>query len=87
MEKRNTNSNSNRSNRQYQANRELELERKLMRESTRLDDADVWNLPYEKSLEIYLKQDEMYHKWKLLKVIREAREKINEKPNQKNIRK
>lgn len=68
-------------------NKELELERKLMKESTRLDDADVWNLPYEKSLEIYLKQDEMYHKWKLLKGIREAREKLNEKPNQNDNKK
>lgn len=66
---------------------ELDLERALLKESTRLDNADTYNLSYEKSISIFLKQDEVYKKWRLLKGIREAREKINEKPNQKNIRK
>jgi hypothetical protein len=88
MEERNTNRNSNRENRQCQANRELRLERELLKESTRLDNADVWSLPYEKSIVIYLKQDEVYKKWKLLKGTREAREKINDKEdNEKQISK
>lgn len=78
MEDRNTIKNSNTGNRQCQANRELELERKLMRESTRLDNADTYKLPYEQSIRIYMKQDEAYKKWKLLKGIREARERLNE---------
>lgn len=59
-------------------NKELELERKLLRESTRLDLADTYKLDYEKSLKISMRQDEMYKKWKLLKGIREARERIDE---------
>ena len=59
-------------------NKELELERNLFRESTLLDDTDTYKLSYEKSIEIYIKQDEAYQKWRLLKGIREAREKINE---------
>lgn len=79
MEDRNTIQDSNRGNKQCQANRELRLERELLKESTRLDNADVWSLPYEKSIVIYLKQDEVYKKWKLLKGIREAREKLNDR--------
>ena len=60
------------------SNRELELERELLKESTRLDNADTYSIPYEKSIRIYIKQDEMYKKWKLLKGIREAREKLDE---------
>lgn len=60
------------------SNRELELERELMKESTRLDNVDTYNIPYEKSIRIYIKQDEVYKKWKLLKGIREARERLNE---------
>ena len=78
MEDRNTNPDSNRDNKQCQVNRELELERKLMRESTRLDLADTYKLDYEKSIKISIRQDEMYKKWRLLKGIREARERINE---------
>lgn len=66
-------------NKKGASSRELELERKLFKESTRLDDADTYNMPYEKSIKIYLKQDEAYKKWKLLKGIREAREKLNDK--------
>ena len=66
------------------ANRELELERKLMRESTRLDEADTYKLDYEMSIKIYAKQDEFYKKWKLLKGIREAREKLNEMDKEDN---
>lgn len=78
MEDRNINPDSNRNNRQCQNNRELELERKLMKESTRLDDTNVFGMPYEKAIKISIRQDEMYKKWRLLKGIREAREKINE---------
>ena len=78
MEDRNTVQDSNRGNKQCASSRELELERELMRESTRLDDADTYRMPYEQSIRIYIKQDEVYKKWKLLKGIREAREKINE---------
>ena len=59
-------------------NKELELERKLLRESTRLDLADTYKLDYEKSIKISMRQDEMYKKWRLLKGIREARERIDE---------
>ena len=52
-----------------------------MRESTRLDDADTYRMPYEQSIRIYIKQDEVYKKWKLLKGIREAREKLDDKEN------
>lgn len=79
MEDRNTIQDSNERDRQCQANRELELERRLFRESTRLDDADTYNMPYEQSIKIYIKQDEVYKKWKLLKGIREAREKLNDR--------
>ena len=85
MENRNTIQDSNRGNQQCQVNRELELERKLMRESTRLDGANTYKMGYEQSIKVYLKQDEMYKKWKLLKGIREAREKINEN-DKKDIR-
>ena len=78
MEDRNTIQDSNRGNRQCAANRELELERRLMKESTRLDDADTYNMGYEMSIKVYAKQDELYKKWKLLKGIREAREKLND---------
>ena len=64
-------------------NKELELERKLMRESTRLDAADTYNMNYEQSIKISMRQDEMYKKWRLLKGIREAREKLYE-GNKKN---
>lgn len=61
---------------------ELDLERKLMKESTRLDEnIDVYNMSYEQSIKVYLQQDEVYKKWRLLKGIREAREKLNEKEN------
>lgn len=61
---------------------ELDLERKLMKESTRLDESiDVYSMSYEQSIKVYLKQDEVYKKWRLLKGIREAREKLNEKEN------
>lgn len=79
MEDRNIIQDSNERDRQCQANRELELERRLFRESTRLDDADTYNMPYEQSIRIYIKQDEVYKKWKLLKGIREAREKLNDR--------
>ena len=65
-------------NKKGASSRELELERELMKESTRLDDADTYRMPYEQSIRIYIKQDEVYKKWKLLKGIREAREKLNE---------
>lgn len=64
-------------------NKELELERKLMRESTRLDAADTYNMNYEQSIKISMRQNEMYKKWRLLKGIREAREKLYE-GNEKN---
>lgn len=79
MEDRNIIQDSNTRDRQCQTNRELELERRLFRESTRLDDADTYNMPYEQSIKIYIKQDEVYKKWKLLKGIREAREKLNDR--------
>ena len=78
MEDRNTNQDSNTRNKQCASSRELELERELMKESTRLDGADTYRMPYEQSIRIYIKQDEVYKKWKLLKGIREAREKLNE---------
>ena len=61
------------------SNKELRLERELLKESTRLDGADTYRMPYEQSIRIYIKQDEVYKKWKLLKGIREAREKLNDK--------
>ena len=79
MEKRNFNKNSNKGNQQCSSNRELKLERELRKESVRLDNADTYRMPYEQSIRIYIKQDEMYKKWKLLKGIREAREKLNDK--------
>lgn len=90
MEDRGSIQNSNRSRESSAANRELELERKLFNESTRLDDADTYNMEYEKAIKIYIKQDEVYKKWKLLKGIREAREKlngVNEEDNEKQISK
>ena len=81
MEDRNTVQDSNRGNKQCATNRELKLERELLKESTRLDNADTYRMPYEKSIRIYIKQDEMYKKWKLLKGIREAREKLDDKEN------
>lgn len=90
MENRHTIQNSNTRDKQCQASRELELERKLFNESTRLDDADTYNMEYEKAIKIYIKQDEVYKKWKLLKGIREAREKlngVNEEDNEKQISK
>ena len=70
MENRNIDTNCNRNNLQCSSSRELELERKLMKESTRLDDADTYRMPYEQSIKIYIKQEEMYNKWKLLKGIK-----------------
>ena len=88
MEDRNTIQDSNRARKNSTANRELELERKLMKESTRLDDADTYKMSYEQSIKIYIKQDELYKKWKLLKGIREAREKLDDKEdNEKQISK
>ena len=88
MEDRNTIQDSNRTRKNSTANRELELERKLMKESTRLDDADTYKMSYEQSIKIYIKQDELYKKWKLLKGIREAREKLDDKEdNEKQISK
>lgn len=81
MDNRDTNTNSNRDNKQCASNRELKLERELMKESTRLDNADTYNMPYEKSLRIYIRQEEFYKKWKLLKGIREARERLYDKEN------
>lgn len=78
MEDRNTIQDSNRGDKQCATNKELKLERELLKESTRLDNADTYSMPYEKSIRIYIKQDEMYKKWKLLKGIREAREKLDE---------
>ena len=78
MEDRNTIQDSNRGDKQCSSNRELKLERELRKESVRLDNADTYSMPYEKSIRVYIKQDEMYKKWKLLKGIREAREKLNE---------
>ena len=87
MEDRNTIQDSNRTRKNSTANRELELERKLMKESTRLDDADTYKMSYEQSIKIYIKQDELYKKWKLLKGIREAREKLDDKEdNEKKIK-
>ena len=63
------------------SNRELKLERELRKESVSLDNADTYSMPYEKSIRIYIKQDEMYKKWKLLKGIREARERLYDKKN------
>ena len=84
MEDRNTIQDSNKGDRQCAANRELELERRLMKESTRLDDADTYNMGYEQAIKIYIKQDELYKKWKLLKGIREARERLNEMDEEDN---
>lgn len=66
------------------SNRELKLERELMRESTRLDDADTYNMNYETAIKVYARQDEFYKKWKLLKGIREARERLNEMDKEDN---
>lgn len=88
MEDRNTVQDSNRGNKQCASSRELKLERELMKESTRLDDADTYNMGYEQAIKIYIKQDEIYTKWKLLKGIREAREKLDDKEdNEKQISK
>ena len=90
MEDRNTIKNSNKGDKQCASNREIELERKLMKESTRLDNADTYKMSYEQSIKIYIKQDEMYKKWKLLKGIREAREKLHEmdeKDNEQQVHK
>lgn len=84
MEDRNTIKNSDTRDKQCQASRELKLERELMKESTRLDDADTYNMEYEKAIKIYIKQDEVYKKWKLLKGIREAREKLHEMDEKDN---
>ena len=81
MEDRNTIQDSNKGNKQCATSRELKLERELMKESTRLDNADTYNMPYEKSLRIYIRQEEFYKKWKLLKGIREARERLYDKEN------
>lgn len=56
---------------------ERELQKELFLESVRLDNIDTYETPYEKTMEINAMQDEIYHKWKLLKGIREAREKLN----------
>lgn len=66
---------------------ELDLERKLLKESTTLDNIDTYGLSFDRSKEIFERQDEVYHKWKLLMGIRKAKEKMNEKPNKKNIKK
>ena len=78
MEDRNINSNCNRNNKQCSSSRELRLQNELLKESVRLDNADTYNMSYEQSIKVYLRQDEIYKKWKLLKGIREARERINE---------
>lgn len=66
---------------------ELDLERKLLKESTTLDNIDTYGLSFDRSKEIFERQDEVYHKWKLLMGIRKEKEKMNEKPNKKNIKK
>lgn len=66
---------------------ELDLERKLLKESTTLDNIDTYGLSFERSKEIFERQDEAYHKWKLLMGIRKAKEKMNEKENKKIIKK
>jgi hypothetical protein len=66
---------------------ELDLERKLLKESTTLDNIDTYGLNFERSKEILERQDEVYHKWKLLMGIRKAKEKVNEELNSKNIKK
>ena len=78
MDNRNIDTNCNRNNQQCSSSRELRLQNELLKESTRLDNVDTYSMPYEKSIRIYIKQDEVYKKWKLLKGIREARERINE---------
>lgn len=68
--------------------KEIELERKLFLEATRLDSADTYNMDYEKAIRIYGKQDEMYKKWKLLMGIRKARNKLygnDKKDNEEQI--
>jgi hypothetical protein len=67
--------------------KELDLERKLLKESTTLDNIDTYGLSFERSKEIFERQDEAYHKWKLLMGIRKAKEKMNEKENKRNIKK
>lgn len=66
---------------------ELDLERKLLKESTTLDNIDTYGLSFDRSKEIFERQDEAYHKWKLLMGIRKAKEKMNEKENKGNIKK
>jgi hypothetical protein len=58
---------------------ELELQRLLFKESNILDNADTYNMPYEKAVKIHKLQNEMYHKWLLLKGIREARKRISDR--------
>lgn len=65
---------------------ELDLERKLLRESIRLDELDTYGMPFEQNMKIQERQNEMYNKWKLLSGIRKAKEKVNEEPNSKNIK-
>lgn len=60
---------------------ERELQNELFKESVRLDNLDTYELPYEQTMKINAKQDEIYNKWKLLKGIREAREKENDREN------
>jgi hypothetical protein len=67
--------------------KELDLERKLLKESTTLDNIDTYGLSFERSKEIFERQDEAYHKWKLLMGIRKVKEKMNEKENKRNIKK
>lgn len=83
MDNRNIDTNCNRNNQQCSSSRELRLQNELLKESTRLDNADTYNMPYEKSIRIYIKQDEVYKKWKLLKGIREAKERLYDKENNK----
>lgn len=66
---------------------ELKLERELLKESTRLDNINVYELNYDQATKILKEQDEAYHKWKFLSKYRKAKEKLNEKSNQKDIKK
>lgn len=66
---------------------ELDLERKLIREQARIENADIYSLPYEQNIKIQEKHNELYNKWKLLSGIRKAKEKVNEELDSKNIKK
>lgn len=86
MDNRNIDTNCNRNNQQCSSSRELKLQNELLKESVRLDNVDTYSMNYEQSIKIYFKQDEVYKKWKLLKGIREARERIDEN-SKEDIRK